>query len=180
MSATIKTPLVNIRARIVVILKGVAGVGPVYNRVRNIQHEATAQQLLRDAGNALAFWFVTLAASETFSQTRFPAGHSEGRVTFELLGYRALKDADDSENTFHQHVAEVIEAFETAQNKKLLTDPQDAATALAIEAGPVQWPVAGHVMMASALAHQARLTLPVRFVVEHVWAFLLVGAGLLA
>ncbi len=155
----IKTPLRNIRARIVTVLGAVPNVGRVYGRVRNVNQQAVVQELLTDSAGKLAFWFVTLATAQPFSQTRrFPASHSIGTANFELMAYRAFNDAEATEEPFHDHVADVLEAFEADVEKKL--------GGLAIEAGPIQWQTAGHAQMVDALCHQGSLVLPVQFIVE--------------
>lgn len=167
MTFGIKTPLVNIRAAIVSILSGVTGVGPVYNRVRRTDLQADVQAMLTDANGKLAFWFVSLARGNPFSSIRrFPASHSIGTANFELFAYRALDDVNDSENTFHSHVADVMEAFELDANKKLGLDPGHVSNGVVMESGPAQWQTGGHVSMVNTLCHQAVLMLPVLFITE--------------
>jgi hypothetical protein len=149
----------TIRTRIKDILEAVSGVGRVYDYFRHVTNEATQAALLKDAGTgALHFWFITLSQENTLDQRR-DGTLARDTLTYELHGFMAVNDAQESEKAFAARVLDVVTAFNVAQKLAL----SGVALAGVIDSGPIQWPMSPHVMFNSVLCHFAKLSLPVEF-----------------
>jgi hypothetical protein len=150
-----------IRARILAVLNTVEGVGRTYDYFRHVTNEATTKALLKDQGTgALHFWFIALASEETLSQRR-DGTLGKGTLTYEMHGYMAVNDAEESEKAFAEKALDVLTAFNGAQ--KLILDGSPIAGVIVQDSGPIQWPSSPHVMFNDVLCHYARLSLPVVF-----------------
>lgn len=161
------------RARVFAVLGAVAGisggVAKVHDRWRQITDEAALKSIGVGTSGRLHVWMVSLADGDPFLHlnAQNAPGHSginysKVLYTFNILGWYAHKDTDESEKAWADQVEAVISAFRIsvqAGNPKL----GDANVG---DAGPAQWVEGGFRHLppkdGGVLCHFARLALPVR------------------
>lgn len=156
----------TLRREIKRTLDGVAGIGPTFDHYRHITKESGIQASLVKSGR-LHFWCLCLVPSNAVMAERFPASCEHSMYTYDIHGFYAFSQADESEKVFAGLVEGVIDAF---RNNSKLRDPAAPTVATCIDSGPLQWiegggPEAWRMMPAGeggSLCHYARLRLPVK------------------
>lgn len=158
MASALQTKQNAVKAQILALLTATLAAGiPVYDWIRNVNHEATIAAILKDTGGKMHFWQFGLAVDTPQALTWFPSCDTRVHAMFDLMGYYAVEDlaSPASEKTFEGEVADVICAFNGDTGRTLAGN--------VISAGPIQRPQGGHVMIASVLCHYARLRLDCNF-----------------
>ena len=159
MASVLRTKLEASRTALQALVVGVAGVGPVYPYIRNVNLEATVQEILKDTAGRYHFWQLGISADAP-EALRWQGGEcTRVRANFDVHGYLAVNDLakPPSELVFEGLVADVLSALDSDSGRTL--------GGLALSAGPVSRLQGGHVILTSVLCHYARIIVPCEFVI---------------
>lgn len=102
------TALSDVKARIAAVMATVAGIGNVYDRLRNLSVEADQAQLL--SGGRVNVWMIHREGSVLTDQV-VNQNFVEQRDAIVIEGFYAVKDADDSESAFEVLVDAILQAL---------------------------------------------------------------------
>lgn len=146
------TQVEAVRAEIKALIVAAVPAGtPVYDYVRNVNHEDTVASIMKDTGGKLHFWQFGLAPESPMTVEQLPGGCARVTTRWELHGYLALKDlaSPATEKVLDGEAADLIDAVEA----------QRAVPGSLIRGFPAQRVQGGHVALVNTLCNYARLSM---------------------
>jgi hypothetical protein len=146
------TQIEALRAEVKALIVAVVPAGtPVYDYIRNVNHEETVASIMKDTGGKLHFWQFGLAPENPVTVEQLPGACIRATVRLDLHGYLALQDLTSpaSEKVLDGEAADVIDGVEAQRN----------VPGSLIRGFPAQRVQGGHVALVNVLCNYARLTM---------------------